>query len=276
MSIFFTCNDIIYPAGSGVIAADNRSFRYGDGLFETIKVDKGIVQLSDLHFQRLFAGMQLLQFITPVHFTKNFFEKKILELCIKNHHECARVRIMIYRGNGGLFETGDPPGYVIQTWNDEPLPAVDPGGIQLDLYTGLRKYCDAFANLKTNNFLVYVMAALHAKSILADDCLVLNNHERISDTSIANIFIIKDNIMFTPSLEEGCIAGVMRKFLIELLRTSGYTVIERPLSINDLETADEVFLTNSIKGIKWVKQFGSIEYSHHLVKDFYQLLLINL
>jgi len=274
MSIFFTYNDKIFKEGTSVINPDNRSLRYGDGLFETIKVNNGILQLRDYHFERLFSGMKMLQFEIPKNFTVGFLENKITELCKRNNHNAfARVRLMIFRGNGGLYDAeNNSPNYIIQIWNIEPATELNSNGLIIDVYPDAKKASDKFANIKSNNFLPYVMAALHAKQLKVNDCILLNNHERICDSTIANIFIIKDNIIYTPSLNEGCVAGVLRRFIIEKFQPD-LKIIEKPISIGELENADEVFLTNSIKGIRWVKQFRNSQYSNVSVKKIHELFL---
>ncbi|HUS01714.1 MAG TPA: aminotransferase class IV [Chitinophagaceae bacterium] len=292
MSIFFNYNDTIYKEGALILSPDSRSLKYGDGLFETMKVNNGKIYLCDHHFERLFAGMAILQFEVPKHFTKAYLEKRISELCKKNEHNSyARVRLTIFRGNGGLYVAEDHtfrdfssrrndgtffhlPHYIIQTWPIEHTGELNSNGLVIDIYPDARKPCDTFANFKTNNFLPYAMAAIYAKQIKADDCILLNSYDRICDSTIANIFIIKDNVIYTPALPEGCIAGVMRRFLIENLKGSNFNITERRVSIEDLENADEVFLTNSIRGIRWVKQFRNRTYKTDLVKDLYKTIHI--
>jgi branched-chain amino acid aminotransferase len=117
------------------------------------------------------------------------------------------------------------------------------------------------------------MAAIYAKENKLNDCLVLNVHDRVCDASIANIFWIKNDMVYTPPLSEGCVAGVIRKCLMEGLQGTRLKVQERVCEINDLENADEVFLTNAIQGIRWVKQFRIKGYTNRMVKEIYSLLL---
>lgn len=270
MSIFFTYNDKIYKDGTAVITPENRSLRYGDGLFETLKMHKGVIQLRDYHFERLFSGMKMLQFQLPEYFTAAYLKNKILELYKKNQHNSfTRVRLMVFRGNGGLYNPENHfPNYIIQTWSIEHTEELNSNGLIIDVYPDAKKSCDKFANLKSNNYLPYIMAALHAKKIKVNDCILLNNYDRVCDTTIANIFIIKDDIIYTPPLSDGCVAGVMRRWIIEKLH-AGFKIIEKEISIDELENADEVFLTNSIKGIRWVKQFRNKEYKNRLVKQIF-------
>src|ERR1700730_805231 len=121
IELFFIYNDKFYPADTPVISSGNRSLRYGDGLFETMKIVNGKIINKDFHFERLFNGVVLLQFDIPKNFTSAFLEKKIDELVKKNQHSAsARVRLMIFRGDGGIFDPENlHPNYIIESW---PLP----------------------------------------------------------------------------------------------------------------------------------------------------------
>ena len=273
MSIFFDFNGKLYSEKESVISVDNRSLRYGDGLFETMKAYNGVVLLKEYHFDRLFLGLKSLEFELPDYFTAPFLENKITAVCQKNGHTSAvRIRMMVFRGGGGLDDFRDKnPNYIIETWKlDVPIELND-NGLILDIFPDAKKSCDKFANIKNNNFLPYVMAAIYAKKLQVDDCIVLNNHERICDTTVANIYVIKDDLIYTPPLTEGCIAGVMRRYLIERI-PPGFTIIEKQLSIEELEDADEVFLTNAIKNIRWVSRFRKKEYGNLQIKRIFNEL----
>lgn len=129
------------------------------------------------------------------------------------------------------------------------------------------------ANIKTNNFLPYALAAIHAKNNNFDDCVLLNAHSRICDTSMANIFIIKNEQISTPLLSEGCIAGVMRRWILQHCKSKGIAAVERPLYIEDVKEADEVFLTNSIHTLLWVQQFKNIRYGNTQIQALYDGLV---
>jgi branched-chain amino acid aminotransferase len=100
--------------------------------------------------------------------------------------------------------------------------------------------------------------------------LVLNQHERICDATIANIFWVKDEKIFTPSLGEGCVAGVMRKKILELpTPNSGFLVQESVLTEDILLQADEVFLTNAVTGIRWVKECPGKIYNNTISRKLF-------
>jgi branched-chain amino acid aminotransferase len=272
---FFIYNNKAYPADFALISTGNRSFRYGDGLFETMKMVQGTIINKEFHFERLFRGLSLLYFEIPKTFTALFLEKKIKQIATKNkHNDTARIRLMLFRGNGGIFDPENLlPNYVIET---SALPyenQLNENGLVVDVFPGARKSCDLFSNLKSNNYLPYVMAGLFAKKNNMDDCLVLNSFERVCDSAIANIFIIEGDKIYTPPLTEGCVAGVMRRWMLEKFDLKKYHVIEKTLTINEVLNAEEFFLTNSIYHLKWVKKFRNKTYDNKKIKGIYSHIL---
>ncbi|MEK7226757.1 MAG: aminotransferase class IV, partial [Bacteroidota bacterium] len=268
-------NGKIMPADAPVLMASNRSYRYGDGLFETMKLANGKIALADYHFERLFSGLSLLQFEVPKLFVPEKLEQEILLLARKNNCEqLARIRLSVFRGNGGLYDDDRTLQYVMECWPlSEPVNQLNENGLVVDIFPDARKSCDQFSNLKSANFLPYSMAALFAKENKLNDCFVLNTHKRICDATVANIFWIKDGNIFTPPLLEGCVNGVMRRYLLEKMRDAGYGIQEIPANVSDLKSADEVFLSNAVNGIRWVGQFRSKKYGNTTTVKIYNDLV---
>ena len=257
---------------NAVLRPANRSYRYGDGLFETMRVNNGHISLAKLHFERLNNGLSVLKFKVPKSFTQEKLETEILELCKKNKCESlARVRLSVSRGNGGLYDGDENFQHVIECWPlQKTTIQLNKNGLIIDFFPDGHKNCDAFSNLKSANHLIYVMAAQYAKENKLNDCLVLNIHGRICDSTVANVFWIKDQNIFTPPLSEGCIAGVMRRHLLTRLQGAAHTLQEKPCELNDLENADEIFVTNAIQGIRWVKQFRDKKYNGDVAAKIYK------
>ena len=163
---------------------------------------------------------------------------------------------MTFRGDGGIFDPENlHPDYIIESWPLSNEVQLNENGLIVDVFPDAKKSCDSFSNLKSNNYLPYVMAGLYAKKNKINDCVVLNSFGRVCDSAIANIFIIKKDKIFTPPLSEGCVAGVMRRWMLEKFDLKKYKILEKNISINDIENADEFFLTNSIYNLRWVKSF---------------------
>lgn len=256
-----------------LLTVDNRSFRYGDGCFETMKVYQGQLLLADLHFERLIASLHILHFHIPAHFTKEYFTRLILDLCRTNGvSQLARVRLTIWRAGTGLYDPVDHnPDFIIQCWELPPhIFELNETGLSLDIFPDATKSCDKLSNVKSNNCLPYVLGALYAKQQQLSEVLLLNQHGRAADTTIANIFIIQGNRIYTPPPTEGIVCGVMRK---HLLRSElPFKVEERVLTVKDVENADEVFLTNAIYGIRWVGRFRNATYGNANVTILHDLL----
>jgi aminodeoxychorismate lyase len=254
-------------SGIPLVSPDNRSFRYGDGFFETMQLVNGKIILEELHFERLFTSLDILRFKRPSYFTPAYLREHITALAEKNKHTAhARIRLTIFRGEGGLYEVEDhSPHHIIQTWPLNPsIHQLNENGMVVGIYKEARKTCDGFSHVKSNNYLSYAMAALWAKEQKLNDALLLNPFNRIADATIANVFIVKDGLVKTPALSEGCVSGVMRRYLLQTIRKENIPVEETQLEIEDVMQASEIFLTNAIHGIRWVKQVGESEYANQL------------
>lgn len=276
---FLLYNGKLTKADKLLISPDNRSFRYGDGFFETIKVINGKVQLADYHMERLFASLDLLQFQKPTYFTADYLKDQVLQLAKKNQHDkLARVRITIFRGDGGLYDVSNHfPHHLVQTWELNPANnLLNENGLVLDIFRDARKVCDHYSHIKTNNYLSYVMAALWAKQQKLNDAILLNPYNRVADATIANVFIVIDGVVKTPALTEGAVNGVMRRHILQCLRDANMPVEETQLQPDDVFQASELFLTNAIYGIRWVKQLGENGYTNQLSSFLHKKMVLPL
>jgi branched-chain amino acid aminotransferase len=228
-----------------------------------MRVHQGRIPLLAFHVDRCFRGLAQLGFQKSVHLSGETLEKEILSLCRKNGHpQSARVRICFFRGDGGLYDPVSPiPHYTIETW---PLPEhygqLNENGLALAIYPDDMKSTGVLSNLKTNSALLYAMAARYAKERQCNEALVLNVHGRVADASIANLFWIRDGIVYTNPLSEGGVEGVMRKTLLQIAREEGREIVQSPVDREGLLEADEIFLTNALYGIRWVGQFEGKKY----------------
>ncbi len=278
---FILLNGIITEGDKACIAADNSSYRYGDGLFETMKVVNGEILLASYHFERLFAGLKVLQFAVPDFFSREKIMAEILLLCKKNHcGQRAKVRLSVSRGSGGLYDCDNRLHYLAECLPlEKTADYLNADGLVVDVFPDAEKSCDRFSNLKSANYLPYVMAALWAKENKLDDALVLNQHQRICDATIANIFCVKNEKIFTPPLSEGCVAGVMRRLILNgrlHVADLDLKIEESLLTGATLLDADEVFLTNAVSGIRWVKQCRNKLYSNTVTKKIFDACLLPL
>ena len=275
----FNFNGKIFSEGISIVGGDNRGLRYGDGLFETIKMKKGQLIQDDEHFARLWNGMKVLQFDIPKQFTPDKLQEEITILVKKNGHEnAARVRLNVFRGNGGLYDAKNYfPNYIIQSWAlPEENGEWNSNGLIAGVYEEVKKSCDILSNLKHNNYLPYILAALKAKKEKWNDAILLNTYGRICDTTIANIFLIQDGVIYTPALTEGCVAGVMRKKIIQELIKFQFKLTEKEIARDDLLNADEIFFTNSIYNLRWVQRIGNKEFSNAISRKIYDTVILTI
>jgi aminodeoxychorismate lyase len=272
MSIFFNYNGKLFQESTPVISPDSRGLRYGDGLFETMKMANGKLLFAKDHFERLFQGMKILQFDIPVHVTPENIEKEICHLALKNNHtESARIRLTVLRGNGSVFDADNHhPNYIIQSWLlNDTIGKLNSNGLILGFYEETIKSVDILSNIKHNNYLPGILAALYAKQNKWNDAVIINNYNRVCETTIANIFLIKNKIIYTPALSEGCVAGIFRQNLLGLFKSIALPCIEKEITKEELLNADECFLTNSIGNVKWVKSIDNKEYDQVVTKEIY-------
>jgi len=271
---FINYNGKFIDDSNPIIQANNRGFRFGDGVFETMKFKKGKIIFLDEHLSRLWQGLKRFQFELPKLFTPDYLESQILALIQKNKHSAARIRLTVFRGNGGLYDPENlHPNLIIESWNlPETNGDLNENGLQCILFKDALKSVDAYSNLKHNNYLPYLMGALQAKKMKCNDAIIFNANLTICDSTIANVFLIKDNIIYTPNLSEGCIAGIMREFVINELRKNDFNVVEQTITESDLANADEVFLTNSIYNMRWVSAIDNFNYQNKITIEIYHLL----
>jgi branched-chain amino acid aminotransferase len=199
--------------------------------------------------------------------TASYLENEIIRTVKKSNLEkLCRVRLQIYAGSGGLYDNRKPvPNFIIECFHLEPSSIqLNENGLQVGIAKGLKKSKDMLSNLKTTNALIYTIAAQEAIANRWNDALICNTDGYIIESTIANVFWVKDQKVYTPPLSSGCIAGVMRNYLVSNLSQLGIDVIEKGLSIGEALAADELFLTNAIKRIKWIATFENKFY----INDF--------
>jgi branched-chain amino acid aminotransferase len=259
-------NGAFVPADAALLRVQNSSYKWGDGVFETMKVLRGKLLLENLHFERLFTSLSLLGIEKGEAFTQNNLVAQVLELCQQNN--ClnnARIRLAVFRNDdntAGYSMEAIPLNDKVNNWQPE--------GKVITLYPFARKSMDAFANLKSANFLPYVLAQRYAIEKGVDDAVVLNAQNRLCDSSRANIFLIRGNDLSTPALHQGCVNGVMRRVVLEESKKLGFRLCQEEVSEEDLLAADEVFLTNAIQIIRWVKAYKQKQYTFTQTRKLFE------
>jgi branched-chain amino acid aminotransferase len=260
---FINYNGNIIDAGQPVFTSANRAFRYGDAVFESIRLMHGDILFFEKHLDRLAKSMQLLEMTPHEDLTFHNLYLSIRHLDqVNNLKGNGRIRLEVFRNDGGLYTPySNEVSYVIETSTISGKSYdLNDNGLKIELYTDIKKPVSRLSNLKSSNALYYVMAGLHKNKLKIGDCLVLNTDGRIAEAISSNIFLVTDNKVYTPALTEACVAGVMRESIISHLQNQRVPVFEKGITIDDLSKADEVFLTDVIHGIRWVAAFRSKRY----------------
>jgi branched-subunit amino acid aminotransferase/4-amino-4-deoxychorismate lyase len=271
MSNWINLNGNLFPSGEVGIAPDNRAFRYGDSLFETIRMAYGKVQLLDGHFERLAAGMKSLEMEMPDDFSPERFRSEIEELCKMNTvNGDARIRLTVFRNEGGFYApVTNSVSYLIEA---NPLShqgyVLNSKGYTVDVFPNIKKPLNCLSGLKTANALIYVMGGVFKNKHGLDDCVIINEKGNICEAITSNLFVVKNGALYTPALEEGCVPGVMRQQVLRIARENRVAVYEISLLMNVLLNADELFLTNAVNGIIWVGAYKGKRYLNNTGKQF--------
>ncbi len=269
-------NGSVFPDDEPVLNAANRSFRYGDGLFETMRAVNGKVPLFNYHFDRLLRGMKALKIATPTYFNVHYLKNEVQKTLDKM--PSARVRLAVWRESGGAYTpTNFNPDFLIES---TPLPdktfSTNDLGLTIDVYPNFRLHQTPVSAFKTANALPYVLAGIFARENSFDDVFLLNTEGGVAEAIASNVFILKDKKVITPPLTVGCVGGVMRLYLIELMKQKGIELEEKNITIDDVASADEIFLTNALQGIRWVEKFKDIEFKNEFAIKLHHDLIKSL
>ena len=261
--MFINHNGNFALADAPLVTANNRSFRYGDALFETIRIANYNPQFLKEHLTRLFNGMKVLKMESNPLFNETYIEHAILELAQKNQVTSdGRARLTIYRNEGGYYAPSDNHvSFVLEvTPIEEKGFILNTKGYTVDLYTEFKKTQNALSSIKSANSAIYVMAGIYKIQQELDECLLLNDKHHIIEAISSNIFAVKNGVLYTPPIGDGCVDGVMRKKIIEVAQANKIAVYEISVMQNVLLGADEFFLTNTITGIRWVVAYKQKRY----------------
>lgn len=262
-------NDEFIAAGQPVLTSQNRGFRYGDGLFESMRMINGKLKFPAQHADRLQGGMKALKIEGGNLLDEYFLKQKTAELCRKNKlKDNARFRLSVYRTGDGLYTPeGNKSGYILEASAlAEPTYELNKKGLIVDVYDEMTKPIDKLSNYKTANSLLFVMAGLYKKQHQLDEAFILNQNGFLCESLSSNVFVIYDKQIYTPALSEGCIAGVMRSVVMNIAKSNDIPLIEAQINPEVLKEAEEVFITNAVGGVRWVMGYGRKRYFNEVTK----------
>ncbi len=256
---------------SSILIENNRGFLFGDSIFETIKVlDNKVLFLED-HYFRLMASMRICRMEIPMNFTMEYFESQILNLIqsLKNSNS-FRVRFTVYRDSEGFYlpKSRNVQFIVTATPLNSELYSFQKEIYEVELYKDSYVPKQLLSTLKTNNKMLQITGSIFADENGYDNCLVLNDEKNVIEALQSNIFMKTGNVVSTPPVSDGCLNGIMRKQILEILKKmEGIEVKETSISPFDLQKADELFLTNVVSGIQPITKYRKKEYTTEFASD---------
>ncbi len=237
------------------LSSKNRAFKYGDAIFDTLKFSQDKFYFIEDHYFRLMSSMRMLRMSIPMNFTLKYYEDEILKTIKKNTFiDEARIRVSVFRKEGGLYKPNSlEVDFVIEV---NSINKTVNTSYKIELFKDFPVYSGLLSTIKTNNRMVNILSSIYASENNYDNCVLINEKKNIVEANNANIFLIKGKQIITPALTEGCINGIIRNKIIELLTNNDdYILLEASISPFELLKADEVFLTNSVFEIKSVTKY---------------------
>ncbi|PYZ94040.1 branched-chain amino acid aminotransferase [Salipaludibacillus keqinensis] len=231
-----------------VVSVYDHGFLYGDGVFEGIRVYSGNVFKLEEHLNRLYESAQSIMLHIP--YDKEEMERIIVDTVRKNKLDTAYIRVVVSRGPGnlGLDPTfcSQPKVIVIAETLALFPKELYQRGLRLGSVSTRRNRPDVLSpQVKSLNYLNNILVKLEANQAGVDEALMLNDQGYVTEGSADNIFIVKNNTIYTPPVYLGALEGITRNAIIDLAKKHGYTMKETPFTRHDVYVADEVFLTGT-------------------------------
>ena len=263
----------------GMLALENRGYKWGDALFETLKVVNSKILFWEEHYFRLMASMRILRMEIPMTFTMEFLEQEILKTVDFNNlnSSAVKVRLNIDRGEGDKFFNKKTINYSVETekLETDQYSTFDVSNTYtVDLFKDYFIAPGLLSTLNTNNKILNVLGNIYAKENDLDNCFLLNNDKNLVGALNGNVFLVNGNSIKTPPTSDGCLNGIMRKQIVELTKSiKDYEIEEASISVFELQKADEVFITNVILGIQPVLTYRKKNYETKISQDL--LLRLN-
>lgn len=246
---------------------NNRAFRLGDGFFETVRVCNGDVFGWPAHYARIQSACLTLGIELHPVFSKEYMLKSLTKLLHSNGIENGgKLRLTCYReGKGAYLSTSNRMGFIAEAnVHDHNHFLINDRGLSIDVYEDVQKHADQFSAFKTMGNFVSMKAAKWANEKKLSDALIRNYDNELIEATASNLFVVKNNAIYTPPISSGCVAGTFRMAVINAALDMRIAVYESSLNVNRLLSADEIFLTNAVSGIRWVGSFKAKRYYHKL------------
>lgn len=270
MSVSYLCYQGEFYRSDRPFMGLNRAFKYGDGCFETMRSFGENIPFLSFHFHRLKSTLQFLR----IEFDEDFIaevQSALIETIRKNElQNGSRLRLTVFRRGGGRYQSEeDRAAYLIEIEPASSKFELNTKGLSIELSKNVLIYPSPYTSMKLIGSPTYILAAKEKVEQKKDDLLICNPKGEIAEATYSNLFIVKNKTVLTPPISSGCLNGVMRAKMFEIMPLLGHTLSEKELSTADVESADEVFLTNAISPVTWVSSFRTHRYfkklSQHIV-----------
>ena len=256
------------------LSNSNRAFLYGDGVFETLKIVDSKILFCEDHYFRLMASMRIVRMQIPDNFTLEYFEEQVLNLAkATNNQNSARVRMTFFRNDGGFYlPQTKTVSFLIQI---APLNQINYSFsdtvYEVDLYKDFYITKQLLSTIKTTNKMINITGSVFADENDLQNCLLLNKEKKVIETVNGNLFMLVGNKLITPPIQDGCLNGIMRKQIIQIIgKLEDVELLENSISPFDLQKADELFITNVITGIQPITKYRKKEFTTQLSKVLVQ------
>jgi len=251
------------PKSRASVSVFDHGLLYGDGVFEGIRVYDGVIFQFKEHLDRLYSSAKTIKLAVPL--SSEEMTEAVVETVKRNELKDAYIRLVVTRGLGDL---GVDPRKCRKSSLIIITECVDPSygviakqrGISAIISSVRRDPVDATSHeIKSLNYLNSVMAKIEAVDVGADDALMLDRSGFLSEATTTNLFLVKNEEVFTPPSSAGILPGVTRKRTIKLVRELGYNMLERALTPYDVVNGDEAFLTGTLAEIVPLVRVKGIE-----------------
>lgn len=255
--------------------SNNRGFLYGDAVFETLKIVNNKILFWEDHYFRLMSSMRIIRLDIPETYTPEFLKENIIKIHQKKSLTGnSRVRITVFRYSSGKYRPeSNSSSFIISSEEvRESNYILNNGDYKVDLFKDFYLDNQLISSIKSNNKIINVVASIYSNENGLKNCILLNKDKMVVEFINSNIFTVNQGKIYTPKLSSGCLNGVMRKNLINILRLNSFEVFEEDISTFDLTKSDEIFGTNIIQGLFSVTNYRNKNYSNSISLKILNLL----
>lgn len=267
----FNFNGKLINEDDKILDAKNRGLQLGDAVYEELRVVSGAVIFLEEHYLRLMSSMRILRMEIPMNFTMEFMEEEILKtISNEDLKQTKHIKFTVYRNNENDSALANNSISYIVTTSILPNPfyILEENEYEVELFKDFYKNASMLSNLDTTNKILNVVGRIYAQENDYNDCLVLNEQKQVIESLNGNIFLIQKNVIKTPPLTDGCLNGILRRKLIEIVsKLEDYELQEISISPFELQKADELFTINAIDGIISITKYRKKVYSNYVAKN---------